>query len=365
MQDKAAEAAEEAKAAGELQEGMQAAQAEAAAPQDEALQEHAAPGAEEEGAMDALLALLQGKDPNQEELPAEDALDEEEAGMAGLAALLLQQGGAQKENAAQMQQESAVAQAGQEGAALQAQDILQQGGVSQEGEQQAGSKMEAAFGQALQAENENTLSGSAAKAVDTMSQAAQQNREQNMTETAAQGSPLQAFNQGPQQTVADLTAADGAPLPQAEARQVLQNSIFEQVQSAVSTGKQELFIQLKPESLGGLVIQLTMTEEGLKAQVRTGSENIQNMINTQISQLEEALRTRDIPIVQMDVIYDQAANNNFLSQQRQAFQEQRGGRGRGAQVMGIEETAGLYEAALAAAPAELGLGESDGVIYSA
>ena len=90
------------------------------------------------------------------------------------------------------------------------------------------------------------------------------------------------------------------------------------MQTAASTGKEDIYIQLKPESLGGLAIHLTMTEEGVKAQLRTGSQNIQSLINAEITQLEEALRARDIPIVQMEVLYEQPTANNFLDQRRGA-----------------------------------------------
>lgn len=164
----------------------------------------------------------------------------------------------------------------------------------------------------------------------------------------------------------ELFTAEGEPLPGTEAGPALRESIFEQVQTAASTGKEDIYIQLKPESLGGLAIHLTMTEEGVKAQLRTGSQNIQSLINAEITQLEEALRARDIPIVQMEVLYEQPTANNFLDQRRGAWQ----GGGSGGQfgrnlggVAQIDEPGSLYETALGAMPdAET---EGEGRVYSA
>ena len=196
--------------------------------------------------------------------------------------------------------------------------------------------------------------------------AEQQPRERNMSQMPSEiKQEIPAFGQAaiPTYPVADLTTTDGEVLPAKEAGQILTDSLLEQVQSAVSTGKQELVVQLKPESLGGLVIHLSMTEDGLKAQVRTSSESVQNLVNGQLYQLEDALRARDIQVVQMDVIYDQNAAGSFFNQNRQPQQESGGRSGRETLTNMIEETAGLYEMALAAAPME-GI-ENAGVVYSA
>lgn len=343
-------------------EGLEAAQAQ---PQ-EGAQQTTGPGLGM-GALESLLPLTPGDGKKQ---PGEDVPAENEAQGALLAALLTQRSGDTAEPPTELGQGTPIQQPAQEGA-LPTQTTPWQGAVPQEGERQVASRMEAPVAQAIQPENENTLTAAAPAPVATMAQAAQrQPRERNMAPTpeapaqqAAQAPAQGVPQQQPPTGVVDLTAPEGGMLPAPEARAALQNSLFEQVQSAVSTGKQELFVQLRPESLGGLVIHLSMTEEGIKAQVRTGSENIQHLVTSQIAQLEDALRARDIPVVQMDVIYDQTAGGGFLSQQRQAWQEG-GGRGRGPVLAApIEETAGLYEAAYNPAPEVAGVDE--GVVYSA
>ncbi len=111
------------------------------------------------------------------------------------------------------------------------------------------------------------------------------------------------------------------------AREVLQQNIFDQIQTAVMTGKQEISLQLKPDTLGGLLIRLTMTEDGLKAQVRTSNQEVQQLVTAEIVQLEENLRARGIQVVEMDVIYDAPMNEHFMGHQFRGGQggEEQGG----------------------------------------
>ena len=335
----------------------------------ESVAEEAAGSGMEAGKLEELIALLQGnasKKPG-EDIPAEDQTEDQGAQTASLAALLLQSL-SQANQPHEAAQEIAAGQPGQEGVQV-VRINPWQNVAPQDGEQEAVQPGEAAAEEALNLKIGNILKGAEQSTDAMMAQAGQpQTREQQDMPAGkanfAQIGQTQVYGPAQQQAaVVDLTAPDAPDIPALHAGSTLQDSLLEQIQSAVRTDKQELFVQLKPESLGGLVIHLSMTEEGLKAQIRTGSENIQNLMTAQISQLEDALRAREIPVVQMDIIYDQTANGSFLNQHRQAWQEQ-SERGRGPMLSSIEETAGLYEAALAAAaPGELA--PEEGVIYSA
>lgn len=350
-----------------LAEQAQAILAEAAVPQGEG---------------EAIEGLLPPEAQEKDEQPGEDVPAQNEAQMAILAALLTQGGTEipQTETEASLPEEMAQAipieaQQQQLPLEMEAQAGAQmaapwQAAVPQEGER-ALPRMEEPGAEAapLTPEQKNTLSGEPLRQPAAMKAGAEAEQAGEHDMDRAEARPAQAqpafaeAAQAQQHPVADLSTPEGEPLPEPEARQVLTDSLFEQVQSAVRTGKQELFVQLKPESLGGLAIHLSMTEEGIKAQVRTSSENVQHLVTAQIAQLEDALRARDIPVVQMEVIYDQTANSAFLGQQqRQAWQESGGwGRG-GSYAIPAEETAGLYEAALTDATAQIGEG---GVVYSA
>lgn len=149
-------------------------------------------------------------------------------------------------------------------------------------------------------------------------------------------------------------------------QQVLFDNMLEQVQSAVTQQKSEMYIQLKPDVLGGLAIHLTMTEEGLSAQVRTTSESVQSVITSQIAQLEDSLRQRGINVVNMDVTYDLMAGSRQFDQQRRQFDDSgaAGGNRRYYTAQVSELSGSAYENAYESMmPVELGNGE--GVVYSA
>ncbi len=123
------------------------------------------------------------------------------------------------------------------------------------------------------------------------------------------------------------------PSNELQAREIVQNTLLEQVESAVSQEKSELYIKFKPDVLGGMQIRLTMTQEGLHAQIRTSDAAMRSVIGAELSQLTESLRARGIEVVEMDVYYEQqTANNQFLDQRSGQWREQSGERQSGNQA---------------------------------
>lgn len=128
--------------------------------------------------------------------------------------------------------------------------------------------------------------------------------------------------------VADNTVVVELPENVQEARQAVFDNLLSQVESAVSEEKSELYIRFKPEVFGGMAIRLSMTEEGVRAQIRTSDPTMRGMISSEAAQLTDTLRARGIDIVEVDVMYEQTANNQFLDQRSghwQGQQEQNGG----------------------------------------
>lgn len=153
-----------------------------------------------------------------------------------------------------------------------------------------------------------------------------------------------AFNAGaPIFASAEPDAVVTLPAEAAQARQVVAQTLLDSVQSAVTAEKSELFIKFKPDVFGGMQIHLSMTQEGLRAQIRTSDASVRGMIGAEMNQLTDSLRARGIEVVEMDVYYEQQmANNQFLDQQSGRWQgQQQSGARRGAHVESIDE--GGYE----------------------
>lgn len=129
------------------------------------------------------------------------------------------------------------------------------------------------------------------------------------------------------------------------ARQVVFDNLLSQVESAVSEEKSELYIRFKPDVFGGMAIRLSMTEEGLRAQIRTSDPTMRGMISSEIAQLTDTLRARGIDVVEMDVMYEQTANNEFLDQRSGQWQEQREQNGGGRTFAAEAGEDRAYEAA--------------------
>ncbi len=151
-----------------------------------------------------------------------------------------------------------------------------------------------------------------------------------------------------------------------EAQRVVFDSLLEQVESAVTQEKSELNIRFKPDVFGGMQIRLTMTEEGLRAQIRTTDAAVRGMLNAELSELTSTLRARGIEVVEMDVYYEQTtADNQFLGQGSGSWrgEQEQGGQRRYGSAEIIEE--GGYEAAYSRMIPTEDEAAAGGIIYSA
>lgn len=84
----------------------------------------------------------------------------------------------------------------------------------------------------------------------------------------------------------------------------LTSRVLEAIQTTMSKGNDSLFIKLKPDFLGGIAIRLTMSEGGVVARIVTNSEKTQNMLASQLSNLESSLKEKGIDVARMEVLYN-------------------------------------------------------------
>jgi flagellar hook-length control protein FliK len=101
------------------------------------------------------------------------------------------------------------------------------------------------------------------------------------------------------------------------------DALTEHLETAATNGQDELYIQLKPEVLGGLSVRLLMTDEGLHAQVRTSNQNLQAIMNAELSQLADALRDKGIQVAQLECVYEFMTGNEQFAGRQQHFQDGR------------------------------------------
>ncbi len=141
----------------------------------------------------------------------------------------------------------------------------------------------------------------------------------------------------------------GAQMPEApEVRQKDGDSmltrLIDQVRSAISKEKTEFFLQLKPEHLGGLSIMLTAEDKGVVAKLATSSQDVQNILQSDMNQLQAALREKGINVVHMEVIYDQGMNSTAKDHSHSGQQQQSStGNGQGRIPENLEGATAYYD----------------------
>ncbi|WP_066683605.1 flagellar hook-length control protein FliK [Christensenella intestinihominis] len=120
--------------------------------------------------------------------------------------------------------------------------------------------------------------------------------------------------------------------------------VIEQVKSTVTKEKTEFFLQLKPEHLGGLSIMLSAEEKGIAAKLMTSNHDVQQILQSDMNQLQATLREKGINVVHMEVIYDQTASSTTRdNRDGNRQQENTFGRVQGRTTDGVEDAAAFYD----------------------
>ena len=118
--------------------------------------------------------------------------------------------------------------------------------------------------------------------------------------------------------------ATGAPAPMQpqETQASLTQQIVQAVQIETAQDSCTFNLQLKPEALGKVQIELILTKEGLSAQIKASDAAAKGLIVAELDTLQQALKDKGIQVVQMEVLYDQTmqdmAHFSFSQNRRDA-----------------------------------------------
>ena len=98
-------------------------------------------------------------------------------------------------------------------------------------------------------------------------------------------------------------------------------NLFDEMVSRIETMKTEnqttMSIQLKPEFLGKVALEIAMDTAGLHVKINAADSEVRTMINGQVNALIESLENKGIEVVEVEVVYAGVDNG--------AFKESRGG----------------------------------------
>ena len=129
-----------------------------------------------------------------------------------------------------------------------------------------------------------------------------------------------------------------AAAPQITAtRETLLDTMVESMSLERTEGAHSLEIQLRPDYMGKVSIQLTLDEHGIQAKIRTEDPAVRSLIGSQVNQLIEALEQKGIRLNAVDVTYQVPGSQDFgrnASSGREQMNQEGRNRGLPAQAEG-------------------------------
>jgi flagellar hook-length control protein FliK len=96
--------------------------------------------------------------------------------------------------------------------------------------------------------------------------------------------------------------------------------LVEKMSASVQQGKSEFSIDLKPEHLGRLSIQLVMDGDGIKAYIKASDWSAKGLIQAELPYLQEMLKQKELPVVCVEVSYEANTFDFNMQQGRQSGQ---------------------------------------------
>jgi len=135
-------------------------------------------------------------------------------------------------------------------------------------------------------------------------------------------------------------------MKQAESAPVRTENLFDEMVSRIETmhaeNQQTVTIQLKPEMLGKLALEIAMDAAGLHVKISAADSDVRTMINGQINALIESLENKGIEVVEVEVAYTGVDNGAFKDSHNN--QAQSGHPKRSHRAAGIDEGTAYYAA---------------------
>ncbi|MCL2125771.1 MAG: flagellar hook-length control protein FliK [Oscillospiraceae bacterium] len=125
---------------------------------------------------------------------------------------------------------------------------------------------------------------------------------------------------------------------------VKKEDLFDEMVSRIETmqseSRQTMTIQLKPEFLGKLALEIAMDASGLHVKINAANNDVRSMINGQINALIESLEHKGIEVVEVEVAYTGVDNGAFKDSSKNQAQPDRPRRSYA--VDGIDESAAYF-----------------------
>lgn len=86
-----------------------------------------------------------------------------------------------------------------------------------------------------------------------------------------------------------------------KAEETIFNRMVEDIATNAQQGKREFSINLRPDFMGDMNIELVMTEAGLSAKIKAADPQVNSMISQHLFKLEQSLKEQGIDVVNLEV----------------------------------------------------------------
>lgn len=177
---------------------------------------------------------------------------------------------------------------------------------------QAEDKTQAAAGDEIAAESDGPCPLENANDTAKNEAATQEGEQQQDSDDSRLFGTSQTVDISPERLAATETlnaAADAAPVTATP--ETLFSTMIENIATSASAESQYMEIQLKPDFLGKVSIQLSLTDAGLDIKIKADDPNVKNLIAGQIAQLSETLSDKGVNVTDIDVIYNDMTENTY------------------------------------------------------
>ena len=123
-------------------------------------------------------------------------------------------------------------------------------------------------------------------------------------------------------------------------------NLFDEMVSRIETmnsdNRSTMAIQLKPEFLGEVALEIAMDVAGLHVKISAANSDVRGLINGQINALIESLESKGIEVVEVEVTYTGVNNGAFNDSNKEQAHQDRSRRSY--RVDGVEDSAAYYAA---------------------
>ena len=120
-----------------------------------------------------------------------------------------------------------------------------------------------------------------------------------------------------------LSQTTEAAPPQTATVDTLYSTLVDSVYTASTSESKYMEIQLKPEFLGKVAIQLTLGDMGLEIKIKANDAGVKGLIADQITQLTSSLNDKGVKISSVDVVFANIADHSYGGSSPQQQQDTR------------------------------------------